>query len=679
MDYLARSEKDGHPSESYKEHAEGVMDIGAEKAREIGPYLPEVRSLFQWIVSVAGEFHDLGKLDSWNQKVLHESNNTRKALPLNHVDAGAAYLISRGEQYFIPALAIYAHHHGLPNCDAEFEREITLFRDERIWTQNRTDSELEMLVHVHRKLISGVSGAPIQTEYGGDLAVLARMALSCLSSADYSDVRRASGKLVLKTSGIELLPVQRLLALRRYMEENKRYKELDLAMYDAFCDFQSEGYCTVCGKTGILDKATAMMAHVLSQAAQRKARRVFVLLPSEAFVRQAVNIYRNALCLHGEKSEYVVAGVYSQERYESGDIEYLAQLWKMPVIVTTIKAFFTTLASNVPYELQRLCEVPGSMIYVDELYTTMPRGLLSLAWHWIQVYGSEWGCYWLLASSVLVRFWEIRELITEQTLTPVIMDDDLQKLLFKNIRGCQENICIGSSAGGGNEWPHGTDRVKILVDPVAKSKEELAQWVSSKSGMRLVIMNTPESAVVIASEIKKKYGPDKVAYLSEAVLWNRDKDPLSFEVGMKLTEGIIVTDACIGAELKGGFSTVFREMSSVLALFQAVASCHGNDHAEVWSFTMQESNIFVGDAKVRHSAQILEEYFHQKRALSLQLVTKSIVSELRRYDAKLQTYQELVKWERGMRFQMVKERFEALTMDMLPIVKDNDVRRRFYL
>lgn len=63
---------------------------------------------------------------------------------------------------------------------------------------------------------------------------------------------------------------------------------------------------------------------------------------------------------------------------------------------------------------------------------------------------------------------------------------------------------------------------------MAKSKDELAEWVYSKPGMGLVIMNTPESAAVIADDMKKKYGPANVVYLSETMVMNSETDQLSF-------------------------------------------------------------------------------------------------------------------------------------------------------
>ena len=44
-------------------------------------------------------------------------------------------------------------------------------------------------------------------------------------------------------------------------------------------------------------KTTSIMAHLLSQAIERNARRVFVILPFTNIIKQSVDVYRKALVI----------------------------------------------------------------------------------------------------------------------------------------------------------------------------------------------------------------------------------------------------------------------------------------------------------------------------------------------------------------------------------------------
>ena len=79
------------------------------------------------IVLWAACFHDLGKLDEKNQEVLRGEKKA-KNLPINHVDAGVAYLKER-EKKTEAALLVLSHHHGLPSLSRERLRLISIPRD----------------------------------------------------------------------------------------------------------------------------------------------------------------------------------------------------------------------------------------------------------------------------------------------------------------------------------------------------------------------------------------------------------------------------------------------------------------------------------------------------------------------------------------------------------------------
>src|SRR5687768_12435868 len=146
--YLAHSAREGFPSQSYAEHIENVRRDALKNAERAGGYSPKHGKVLTEASGLAAEYHDLGKLDPENQAVL-ACEGGKGRLPLNHVDAGSAYLL-RGKSPFA-ALVVYAHHRGLPSIPTERTKEKNVFRDVEL--RDTTDARLNDYLKVHRSLI----------------------------------------------------------------------------------------------------------------------------------------------------------------------------------------------------------------------------------------------------------------------------------------------------------------------------------------------------------------------------------------------------------------------------------------------------------------------------------------------------------------------------------------------
>ena len=139
-----------------------------------------------------------------------------------------------------------------------------------------------------------------------------------------------------------------------------------------------------------------------------------------------MKVYRKALVLPGENPEHVVAELHHRADFQDMQSRQFTALWKAPIIVTTAVSFFETLASNTPATLRRLHNLPGSAVFIDESHAALPAKLLPLAWRWIKGFADEWGCYWVLASGSLNRFWKIEEFDKEKPDIPEIMPVELR-------------------------------------------------------------------------------------------------------------------------------------------------------------------------------------------------------------------------------------------------------------
>ncbi len=485
-----------------------------------------------------------------------ERKNTKK-LPVNHVDAGTAYLLKPEQNAVWSAVTVYAHHRRLPDFSEEAEKGETAFRDEYTDTRARTDATLSSLLEIHRREVR-ISQPADPGQCGGNPGVFLRLALSCVADADHSDMAESTGKGLPRENLLKLRAKERLAALDRYVRNLEQSGEgppnsrdlLRSLMYRNCRNAKPDNSIVSCGSPVGSGKTTAVMAHLLAQEDRRGLRRVFVVLPYTNIITQAVQVYRKALTLPGEKPEEVVAELHHRADFEDKDLRYLTALWRAPIIVTTAVGFYETLASNKPAALRRLHELPGSAIFVDEAHAALPGHLLSIAWHWMRILAREWSCYWLLASSSLVRFWTFQGLIPELCTVPELVSEELSGQLMQ----------------------HESRRVHFRWEPKPLSREDLIHAVINTPGPRLLIVNTVRSAAVLARDIAKAYGRERVEHLSTALI-PKDRAKTIDRVkkqsqALSDTDWILVATSCVEAGVDFSFHTGFREAASMVSLLQ---------------------------------------------------------------------------------------------------------------
>ena len=115
-----------------------------------------------------------------------------------------------------------------------------------------------------------------------------------------------------------------------------------------------------------------------------------------------------------------------------------------------------------------------------------------------------------------------------------------------------------------------------------------------------MIMNTVQSAAVIADDLCRRYGRNSVEHLSTA-LTPEDRDTVIKRIKARLVdkddaEWTLVATSCVEAGVDFSFRTGFRELSSLLSLLQAAGRVnrHGAvESAEMWSFSMQDDSAYA--------------------------------------------------------------------------------------
>lgn len=657
---LAHSARKKYPPQTYEAHVRGVCERAGKYAAEAECYSVKANGILSAIVRDSALLHDLGKLEERNQSVLREQSRRRRHLPVDHTDAGSAALQKMGSG--CAAMLVYSHHQGLPDLSTEFAaRGCSIFRNGNAEVRAETDAALPALLRQHEALFPRKPNKEVQA-YDGDPAVFLRMALSCLADADHGDTAAAFGQT--EKAMPELRPQERLAALDHYVSkfgETDERSSLRRELYQSCRSAEAHSGFSVCGSPVGSGKTTAVMAHLLEQACKRNARRIFVVLPYTSIIRQSVDIYRKALVLPGETPEDVVAELHSRADFEDIETRYLTALWRAPIVVTTAVAFFETLSSHNPAALRRLHELPGSLIFVDEAHSALPIRLLPLAWHWMNVLADEWSCYWVLASGSLVRYWELQPLSGLSMPQPEIAElvrPDLQRELSR----------------------YESSRITFRWREKPIGRKELPKWVQEAPGPRLLILNTVQSAAVIAADMAAEFGQTHVEHLSTA-LTPEDRGNTIDRIRRRLADPddadwTLVATSCVEAGVDFSFRTGFREISSLLSLLQAAGRVnrHGrNTEAVMWSFSLQDDSMLPKNPALNVSAAVLRSYFQKRLPITPELSTRSMQDELVRDDSCMSAICDFAELEAAQQFRTLAQKFRVIDQKTVLVVPDDSM------
>jgi len=646
----------GVRAQPYAEHVANVIDRADKSAREVAKYAPKHgERLLLEAVCLAAEFHDLGKLHDDNQEVL--ASSTKKRLPLNHVDAGVAHLIQKN---LLSAALVYAHHIGLPDFQEQRTRKAGyVLRDDSV--KHISDQQVTKYLKMHQKEVpSAVSqGSGCETELLTPLVF--RVALSCLVDADHYDAAHHDNRAPEPHQSLLLNAEERLNQLDEYVRSLGKSKEdkrtcLRNAVYKRCRDTDIKSQLYACDAPVGTGKTTAVMAHLLQAAAKKGLRRIFVVLPFTNIIDQSVEVYRNALVLPQENKENVVAAHHHRAEFDDIASRPLAFLWESPIVVTTAVQFFETLASNHPAALRKLHNLPGSAIFIDEAHAALPSHLLPQAWEWLQKLCLEWGCHLVLGSGSLNRFWELEEFSNPPASLPDLISDSDKSSTLK--------------------YEH--SRVKFTSQENGLSLKDLTEWLPKLSGPRLLIVNTIQSAAVIAAELARVAGRHSVEHLSTS-LCPRDRNLTLRRVIKRLSDTkdcdwTLVATSCVEAGVDLSFRTGLRERCSLNSLLQigGRVNRHGEyNDAQVWDFQLQHNLFLKQNPSFDASADILGELFRESK-VAPEFCTEGMRREIRQVGLK-QVSQDILKAETNLQFPSVTDKFKVIDSDTVTAVVETNL------
>lgn len=670
---MAHSPRRGAPAQSYLEHVSNVCHEAVNNAQNAAAFYDGDREAFVGLVKAAALYHDLGKLDKANQDVLEQ--DSRNPLPIAHEDAGVAALWELRQKE--SAVLVAAHHAGLFSKSEESSpNKKRLFRDERqppvlsgCAVDNHVDAHLHEYLTAHEKAgLSRTAGTSNGQLHRSGFA--RRIALSCLVDADHGDTARHYGNEI-EIPGIELRWNERLAALQRYVdglpegsaEREQQRNYLRKRVFDACRNAPVEPRIRACDAPVGSGKTTAVMAHLLRVAADRKCRHIFVVLPYTNIISQAVEVYRKALVLEGERPEEIVAEHHHRADFEESDLRQYATLWRAPIIVTTAVQFFETLGSHNPSRLRKLHELPGSAVFVDEMHAAIPSHLWPQVWRWLDTWTRDWGGHLVMASGSLARFWELeeyRELIEGDTLHSVgpVLDLVSDGTLKRKLQEAEKTRIRYSRR------PEDASALDCL---------DLIDFLREREGPRLLIVNTVQTAAVVASAMRN--GGHDVLHLSTS-LAPAHRDLVVGRIKQRLRDGVedwtLVATSCVESGMDFSFRSGFRERASTASLIQVggrVSRGDEHDDAQVWDLLLRDDRFRSNPAvKVARNAVGRFSEDELNRLPPADLATQAMRREWTAgADDKAR---RLVEAEQEMEYPEVTDRCRVIESDTVTVVID---------
>lgn len=703
VDFIAHSSPRDDPEKPphlYVDHINGVEKRGLCYAHELFHYalgLPyeEITKLCDSLI-LALRVHDIGKLEPGNQKVLSGKLNGR--LPYDHVDGGVAVALNKKDT--LAAWLVRAHHSpGLASCTKERALGKRLYPSSELRGKrhNRSDYSTD-IIEQHKILIEETDRLQNQlilkhekscshelTEHhtrNPSNALTTRLLLSCLVDADHSDTAEYYSK---NSNASSIPPVrtrwnERLKKLEHYVSKLKgsdpSRKKLRDELFQQCRGYPSRDGILTCAAPVGLGKTTAVMANLLNCAQERKLRRIFIIAPYTSIITQTVNTLRKAVVLEGEDPRLIIAENHHRIEFDSPDLRQYVHTWKAPIIVTTAIQFFETIASASPASIRKLHELPGSAIFLDECHACVPSPLMRQTWYWIRQLSQNWSCHFALASGSLIKFWERSEIVGEENQTNI--PSMLSTNFFSKAKSAEQQ------------------RVDFhtINDGAAIEKSQLLEHIQSEKtekGSKLIILNTVQSAAVIAKALQHSNEIDNDIDLSErsvlhisTALTPNDREHIIKEIEARQSKNSIwknqnwylVATSCIEAGIDLDFDFGYRERCSVTSFLQTSGRVNRQGlrrNSVVYDFILQESDGIAKHPAFKDSINVFTLYWNeisQQNCDLDELSTRALVEEIKRKENNDQFVSNLLKHEKCCDFQLVQKEYKIIKSETVTAIVD---------
>jgi CRISPR-associated endonuclease/helicase Cas3 len=367
MAFLAHPENAVGQPHLLQDHLRSVGALARRFAEAANPLLAEPA---QW----AGMLHDLGKYRDEFQAYLREERGS--SVETHHAVYGAALAFQR--HWLGLAFAIAGHHAGLH----DLSQLQVLVKDAKYKAAERLSLLIERFTAEVSPLDAQFAEPKFDCAQQTHAEFYIRMLFSALVDADFLDTEaHYTGAL---RQSCEFRPdalITRLLAEKATKSSAGELNALRNCIFQQCLEAAelSPGFFSLTVPTGG-GKTLSSMAFALQHAERHDLRRVIVVIPYLSIIEQNAAQYRRIFDPENtgiviEHHSAVVAPEDEEERQRS-PLEYAAENWDAPIIVTTSVQFIESLFANRPSRCRKLHNIARSVVIFDEVQT-LPSHLLN--------------------------------------------------------------------------------------------------------------------------------------------------------------------------------------------------------------------------------------------------------------------------------------------------------------
>jgi CRISPR/Cas system-associated endonuclease/helicase Cas3 len=200
-------------------------------------------------------------------------------------------------------------------------------------------------------------------------------------------------------------------------------------------------------------------------------------------------------------------------------------------------------------------------------------------------------------------------------------------------------------------------------------------------GPRLLIVNTVQSAAVIADKIRETRDRSHVEHLSTS-LCPSDRKKVLDRIKQRLADNededwTLVATSCVEAGVDLSFRTGLRERCSLNSLIQTGGRVNRNgkyNDAEIWDFRLQYDKFLVHHRAFDTSAKVLGELFDENR-VNPESSTEAMRREIRQEGLR-KIADEICRCELAMKFPDVEKLFKVIESNTLTVIVDKTLKER---
>jgi CRISPR-associated endonuclease/helicase Cas3 len=572
--YLAHTKNERGEPHILHEHLKGVGELAAR-------YATEMHADFAPIARWSGLLHDIGKYRDAFQHYLLDGNKQRGSDPnTHHAVYGAALAYKRGCHTM--AFTIAGHHAGLHDPEDLMDKVIekpSYHAFERLpEVVARFQSELEAIPEVFD-----------EPEFVGENAktdLYVRMLFSALVDADFLDTEKhfLCGA---ERSAPKLNPIE-LLARLSEVKERKGRQALDEAMTDEARELARlrNSIYDQCIKAGELPqgffnltvptgggKTLSGMAFALVHAARHNLSRVVVVIPYLSIIEQNADEYRRILDPDGEGVVIENHSAVVQPTQEEGaeirsPLEYAAENWDAPVIVTTAVQFVESLFANRPSRCRKLHNIAHSVVLLDEAQT-LPAHLLHPLLSAMRELKETYGVSFVFSTATQFAFrrsFSLKHGFKEGETTNIIEN---ASDVFKRLQRV---------------------RYEFPKDDEKRGWQEIASKMQAHQ-QGLCVVNTRRHARDLWEEVKRATYEDdgkSIYHLSSAMCAEHrlatigsTENPQEGSIRWRLKNGLpcrVISTQLIEAGVDLDFPLVLRALAPLDSIVQAAGRCNRESH-----------------------------------------------------------------------------------------------------